>query len=705
MTPHRPSRGIPLRWTGAATLTALVLSGTTALATPAPSPKALAIAASVITPEAWPHPSTPTSDDDTEEYGKEAVRIRTAEIREPALTRICGPVELGSEARFPLFEDTVVEAAEVARETIGSVLTWHGEVEGTTDQEVIVHLTGGCDGTSGNEELSAHFMLGGAVYDIVPAGPGRVTVMESTPDSDEDDSGIVPPKSRPLDPLPGPRPAQRPAEAPRAKCKGGDKISVVDILVGYSPKARAEAGGDSQIRAQIAKGISLTNDALATSGIKARVRLVHSAYVNVSATYDTQSAAALLAFAKKGDGVADTLPTLRDQYGADQVTMITGGSRMGGIGYTPAQPGPTWKEWAYSIVARNAIAHYSFGHELGHNLGANHDWTTEPNQPDNGAAGYFPKKGDWSTLMAYESSCRTATKGTCNRVNRFSNHNQSYRGQKLGTRPTATHAADSAPFFNTSAEAVAAYRTAKTDSSWCDVTPSSSPSTAAGRIVPKLMGPYAQNATATFTATPAKGYVFAFWTLDGKKQSTKSKTIKVSMAAKDHTLKATFKKGTSSTSTVSTKSSGSGTVKSSSKRALAGAPVLEGDELHYTAVPKAGWHFAGWTLDGSYAGDDDDIHLRVGEDDSTLTAVFEPRDLTLTTEIQGGRGTVTLSQDGPYADGDTVHARAVPAKGHVFVDWLLDGEPYGGDEEDHEGCTAVHFDESGHTLTAVFAPK
>ncbi|MEU6373643.1 zinc-dependent metalloprotease family protein [Streptomyces sp. NPDC046909] len=710
MTRRRPSAGTALRWTGAATLGALMLSSTTALAAPTedPTPRvSAALASSVISPQDWPHP-TPPSDDESEEYGNEAVRLRTATINDRALTRICGPAELGTEARFPLFEDTVVEAAEVSRETIDGVLTWHGEVEGTTDQEVIVNLRGGCDGKPGNEELSAHFMLGGAIYDIVPDGPGRVRVMEATPETDEDDRDVVPPKSRPIDP-PSAKAHGPEARAPKAACKGGDKISVIDILVGYSPKARTEAGGDTQIKAQIAKAISLTNDALATSGILARVRLVHSAYINISATYDTQSSAALLAFAKKGDGVADTLPTLRDQYGADQVTMITGGSAMGGIAYTPETPGPTWKEWAYSIVAQNAIAHYSFGHELGHNLSANHDWVTEPSQPNNGAAGYFPKKGDWSTLMAYESSCRTATKGTCGRINRFSNYNQSYRGEKLGTKPTASHAADSSVIFNTSSEAVAAYRTAKTDSSWCDVTPSSSPSVSAGRIVPKLMGPFAQNATASFTATPAKGYVFSYWTLDGKRQSSTSKTISVAMNSKDHTLKATFKKGASSTSTVSTSSSGSGSVKSSSKssaRALAGAPVLEGDELHYTAVPKAGWHFAGWMLDGSYAGDDNDIYLRVGEDDSALTAVFEPADLTLTKEVQGGEGTISVfGGDGPYADGDTVHVVAKPAKGYRFVDWLLDGEPYGGDEEQNQACTAIHFDESGHTVTAVFAPK
>ncbi|PWI16821.1 hypothetical protein DI272_23625 [Streptomyces sp. Act143] len=702
----------PRSWAACTALVALVLGGTTALrpatAADARTPLAsAALASSVITPENpgdWPHPAE--SDDDSEEYGKEAVRLREAVVRESALARLCGPAELGSEIRFPLFEDTVVEAAEVSRETIGGVLTWHGEVEGTTDQTVIVALKGGCDGTSGNEELSASFLLGGAMYDIVPTAPGHVTVMETTPDTDEDDASPVPPQSRPLTPLPDAA-GRAEGRAPKGKCKGSDKIAVIDVLAAYSPKARSEAGGDSQIKAQIAKGISLTNDALATSGIKARVRLVHTAYMNIAAKYDTQSNAALLAFATD-DGVADDLLTLRDRYGADQVTVVTGGNAMGGIGYTPPDPGPTWSSWAYSIVAQNAIAHYSFGHELGHNLGANHDWTTQPDQPNNGASGYFPKKGDWSTAMAYESSCRTTTKGGCGRINRFSNYGQTYRGQKLGTKPTATHAADSAWFLNESSAAVAAYRAAKSDATLCDVTPSSSPSTSAGRIVPKIMGPYAQTATATFTAVPAKGYVFSHWTLDGKKQSSTSKTIKVSMAAKDHTLKATFKKGTSATSTVSTKSSGSGSVKSRTKsaaRALTGASVLEGAELHYRAVPKAGWHFAGWTLDGSYAGDDDDILLRVGEDDSTLTAVFEPRDLTLETEIRGGEGTIELSATGPYADGDTIHAKAVPAQGYVFVDWLLDGEPYGGDEEDHEGCTAVHFDEWGHTLTAVFAPK
>ncbi|MFF5970269.1 hypothetical protein ACFY7C_01970 [Streptomyces sp. NPDC012769] len=123
--------------------------------------------------------------------------------------------------------------------------------------------------------------------------------------------------------------------------------------------------------------------------------------------------------------------------------------------------------------------------------------------------------------------------------------------------------------------------------------------------------------------------------------------------------------------------------------------------MFYEAVPAPGWDFAGWVLDGSHAGDDDSLAIDVGADDMHLTALFEHRRHRLTV-VERGRGAVRLSQDGPYSDGDTVTATAVPAPGFVFEDWLLDGEPYGGDEERSQGETSVHFDEEGHTLTAVF---
>jgi len=633
-----------------------------------------------------------------------AVRRRVGTVRESALAPICG-TKPGEELRFPLFDDVLVKAVETSRETVGDYIVWHGEVPGTTDQTIVVTLDGGCDGTSGNEYLGAEFDLGGALYDVTTTGPGKVVISETTPLVDEDETRAVPPRTAvtqtPRSPH-GPRDTRTPRKGPKAACKGGANTAVVDTLVAYTPKAKAEAGGDAQIRAQAVKGVTQTNEAFAASGINVRLRLVYTTPVDVPAAYDNVSNASLAAFAKKGDGVADTLPTLRDKYGADQVSVIAGGTAAGGIGYIPAPPGPSWSEWTYTVVAQSAIAGYSFGHEIGHNLGSNHDWTTDPSQPDNGASGYFPAKGEFSTLMAYESSCRTATKGTCGRVNRFSNSRQTYRGLPLGKPMTQTDSADSAAVLGTNGKAVAAYRKAVTDDSLCGVTTSVSPA-ASGTVTPETPGPYAKNGTVYFTATPAKGYVFDHWMLDGKQQASKATRFAVT-TANDRTLQAVFKKGTTPTAKVTTKSSGSGTVKATpTKKALAAGDPLVGTDLLYEAVPAAGWSFAGWKLSsGSYAGDLSRVAMRVGESDQGLEAVFAPRTLTLEL-CPHGRGTLTAARTGKYAVGDTAIVTAKPAKGHVLVGWLLDGRPYTGSPS---GEAIVSFtDGHSHTLKAKFLKK
>ncbi|WP_338685038.1 M12 family metallo-peptidase [Streptomyces acidiscabies] len=627
-----------------------------------------------------------------------AVRQRTGTVRDSGLAPICEPPQPGREVRFPLFDDVLVKAVETGRETIDGNLVWHGEVPGTTDQTVLVTLAGGCDAKPGNEYLGAQFALGGALFDISTTGPGKVLISETTPLVDEHETHAVPP--RVANPAPGP--GVRARKAPKANCKGGAGIATVDTLVAYTPKAKAEAGGEAQIRAQVVKGVSLANDAFAASGIKVRLRLVFTTPVDVTAAYDTVSSASLAAFAKKGDGVADTLPALRDKYGADQVSVIAGGKAAGGIGYIPAPPGPSWSEWTYTVVAQSAIASYSFGHEIGHNLGSNHDWTTDPTQPDNGASGYFPSKGEFSTLMAYESSCRTATKGACGRVNRFSNAHQNYRGLALGKPLTQTDSADSAAVLGTSGKAVAAYRKAVTDDSLCGVTTSVSPA-ASGTVTPETPGPYAHNATVYFTATPAKGYVFDHWMLDGKQQTSKATRFAIT-TANDRTLQAVFKKGATPTAKVTTKSSGSGTVKAkTTKKSLAAEDPIVGTELLYEAVPAAGWSFAGWKLSsGSYAGDMSRVGVQVGETDQGLEAVFARQTYVLEL-CPHGHGTLTASRTGGYAAGDTAIVTAKPAKGHVLAGWLLDGKPYAGSPG---GEAIVSFtDGRNHTLTAKFRKK
>ncbi|MEV7282473.1 reprolysin-like metallopeptidase [Streptomyces sp. NPDC093111] len=640
--------------------------------------------------------------DAAEDFGADYVRHRVARVLPAALAPICGSA-YGQEVTFPLFDDVTVQAVETKRSTFGSLLVWHGTVTGTTDQDVVLTLEGGCDRQPGNEILSAQFMMGGDLYAVESLAKGRVLVTQTTPLTDEDEPVVlVPPATRPVT---GGRPAQDSAiagavlssdEAARAAaaCKAGQGYSLVDVLVGYTPGARTEAGGDAQIKAAAARGIALANEAFAESGVKTRVRLVGTALASVSASLDGVTNSLLSAVATPTDGVADNIPQLRDQYGADLVSVIAAGRAAGGLGYTPPDPGPSTAAWGYSVVGKSAIARFSMGHEIGHNLSADHDRVTQPVQPENGATGYFPAKGEWSSLMAYESSCRKATKGVCTRINRFSNPKQTYRGLPLGVPFGKPDSADSTDVLSRTGKAVAAYRAAKTSDALCAVTTSVAPQ-GAGTVTAGTPGPYPQGTSSTYNAAANSGYVFSGWKLDGKAAQGGATGFRA--PAGDHTLVAQFKKGTAPTSTVTTTTSGSGTV----KKAPAKRAELEGADLLYQAVPAPGWDFAGWVLDGSNAGDEDTIALDVGTDDMRLTALFEQKRHRLDV-VERGRGTVALSQDGPYSDGDTVTATATPAPGYVFKDWLLDGKPYGGDEDRSKGETAILFEQEGHTLTAVF---
>lgn len=705
------------RWTGGAALGAMVLGvGTVTGFAPAGAgdgsgaaarerAERAAVAAGAFSPDGGERvtnrgagrPRTGAAGDDAAEtFGAEFVRGRIARVMPAALAPVCG-TGYGREATFPLFGDVVVQAVEATRSTIGSTLVWHGRVAGAVDQHVVLTLDGGCDRTPGNEVLSGQFMLGGDLYAIRPAGPGRVLISQGTPLTDEDEP-------RPEEPQPAGPPAATTTQAAvtaqatpatkAAACKGGAGYALVDVLVGYTPGARTEAGGDAQIKALAAQGIALGNDAFSASGTKVRLRLVGTTLVSVPASLDGVTNSLLSAVALPGDGVADAVAAQRDQHGADVVSVLAAGRAAGGLGYTPPDPGPATAPWGYNVVGRAAVTNYSMGHEIGHNMSADHDRVTQPVQPENGATGYFPAKGDWSTVMAYESSCRKATKGVCTRVNRFANPHQTYRGERLGVPLGDTDSADTADVLSTTGKAVAAYRAARTSDALCAVTSSVTPK-GAGTVRAAQPGPYPQGTQSTYSATAAKGYVFNGWKLDGKAAKGGASGFRV--PAGDHTVVAVFKKGTAPTSTVSTKTSGQGTV----KKARAERAEQEGADVMYEAVPAPGWDFAGWRLDGSHAGDDDSIALRVGQDDMELTALFEQRRHELRVE-QRGHGSVELSQAGPYSDGDTVAATAVPAPGYVFTDWLLDGEPYGGDEEDARGETAVHFEETGHTLTAVF---
>lgn len=214
----------------------------------------------------------------------------------------------------------------------------------------------------------------------------------------------------------------------------------IDVMVLFSPSA-AEKIKDRDI----VHAIINTNTVFKISGINTRLRLVHSASVNFHETDFSNSDTALIALQSKTDGVVDEIHTLRDSNGADLVILIVDAVDLWN-GWTQGDANvlykndPTLSEYApFALIDWQGLDKTPFSHEIGHMMGAHHDWYTsaEKKVPYPYARGYVNKDHGWRTIMAYEDEC--ADHGiSCPRIPFFSNPNISYNGVPMGV-PVGTN--------------------------------------------------------------------------------------------------------------------------------------------------------------------------------------------------------------------------------------------------------------------------
>ncbi len=196
--------------------------------------------------------------------------------------------------------------------------------------------------------------------------------------------------------------------------------SPIDVLVVYTVAVAKRVGTPSLLVSLAEKE---TNTSYANSGIRSRIRVVHSYQTTYKETGNVETD--LAAFRNKGDGVMDEVHALRDLYAADVAVLLVDSADFCGLAadiYAEAAN-------AFALVkAECATGYYSFGHEIGHLQGARHNPEMDPtNEPYPYCHGYLDAAHKVRTVMAYN-----CVGGDCVRVDYWAGPSIKYEGRPMG---------------------------------------------------------------------------------------------------------------------------------------------------------------------------------------------------------------------------------------------------------------------------------
>ncbi|MBL8860306.1 MAG: PD40 domain-containing protein [Planctomycetes bacterium] len=165
-----------------------------------------------------------------------------------------------------------------------------------------------------------------------------------------------------------------PAPVPTVAFSALASAPTIDVLVVYTPQARAGQGGTAAMQALIDLAVLETNQAYQASGVTQKLRLAHRAELTGYVEANNWGID-LGRLYNPNDGQLDYVHAWRAQCGADIIVLIVdaqGGSC--GVAFLMGTLDPNFGPNAFALVSRTcATGFYTFGHELGHVMGLAHD--------------------------------------------------------------------------------------------------------------------------------------------------------------------------------------------------------------------------------------------------------------------------------------------------------------------------------------------
>jgi len=225
-----------------------------------------------------------------------------------------------------------------------------------------------------------------------------------------------------------------------------DPCGVIDVMVLYTPAALDTAGDKAAMEALIHMAFSMTNLSMVNSNINPRFSPVHIDEIDYTEKGTADADADVFddrnALRDTADGEMDQVHELRDRYCADIVHLITDFSNLinpdndwCGAAYTQNNaPDPSHESDGFAVTIDScAVTGLTFTHEMGHTMGAQHDWyKDDTTDPYDYAHGYVNHAEQWRTVMAYNSECKATDNSTCTRKPYWSNPNVLFLGNPTG---------------------------------------------------------------------------------------------------------------------------------------------------------------------------------------------------------------------------------------------------------------------------------
>ena len=229
---------------------------------------------------------------------------------------------------------------------------------------------------------------------------------------------------------------------------------VHDLLVVYTRTLR-ESTGQATLESQIQNAVAAANQAYQNSNVDITLNLVGMAEVSYTETSNMQT----MVYDLRGtsDGKMDHVHALRDDLGADVVSLITKGGSGCGIAFSMRNESASFASSAFNVVKKSCLSNHSLAHEVGHNQGNMHNRESTSN------TGAYPYSYGYRRCASDGTGFRTVMSYSCsgaNRVTQFSNPNVNFNGYPTGVsyESNPSGSAENVRSMNNTADTVTDFR-------------------------------------------------------------------------------------------------------------------------------------------------------------------------------------------------------------------------------------------------------